>query len=129
MGYIVHKGHLEHSEDFDLLEEFAAKTKTKIVSAELWGYERLPLGQLVVKWKNGAIGQFVGGDLYELRQYVESLPGWPKPVTYPRYLPYSAGVLFCAQQEPEKEVEETHVAKRVVRERHSKVIRRSRGAR
>lgn len=127
MGYIVHKGSMQHSEEFDLLEEFAASNRTKVISVELWGFERLPIGQLIVRWRNGAIGQFVGGNLHDLRQYVESLPGWPKPVQFPRYLPYAAGVLWC-QQEPEKEVEEAHVAKRVVRERHSKIVRRTRGA-
>ena len=129
MGYIVYKGGIQHSEDFDLLEEFSAKHRTKIVSAELWGFERLPIGQLVVRWKNGAIGQFVGGDLHELREYVSSLDGWPKPVVFSRHLPHSAGMLYVSTNEPEKQVEEPHATKRVVRQRHSEVTHRTRRVR
>lgn len=129
MGYIVHKGKVAHAEDFDLLEEYAAANKTKVTQVELWSFERLPIGQVCVHWKNGAIGHFVAGDLRVLRTYIESLDGWPKPTTYSRGLPYAGGALWVSDTNTDSGEGEKHVTKRVVRERHTEVVGRVRRTR
>lgn len=130
MGIIVFNGSVKHTDDFALFEAFAAENKTKVVSVELWGFERLPIGQLCIRWKNGAIAHFVSDSLTDLHEYVADVAGWPKPILYSRLLPHSSGCLLVNSQttEEEPEVEETHVTKRVVRQRHSEpeVIRRRR---
>lgn len=127
MGLIVHKGKVLHSDSFDFIEEYAAAHRTRVKSVELWGFERLLIGQVCIRWTNGATGSYVADSLADLRDYVSSIEGWPPPVMYPRSLPHSAGQLWLTESEPpkqEKVKEEAHAVRHIVRERHSDVRRR-----
>lgn len=139
MGLLVYKGDAQHFDDFDVLEEFAAKHRTKIISVELWGFERMRVGKLCVRWRNGAIAEFIADDLSSMYEYVKTLEGWPEPTLFPRLLPYASGHLYVgntpADADQQEEVEEPDVQTRVVRRRRSdsseegSTVRRQRRAR
>lgn len=99
MGYVVSNGTLVQSEDFDLIEDYSKINKTRVISAELWPFQSLPIGQLCVRWKNGAIGWFVASDFKGMRDYLDSLK-WPVKA-FSRGLPYAGGLLLLTDDSEE----------------------------
>lgn len=123
MTLIVHKGRVEHTAGTDTLTTYAVDHRTKVVSVTVWGFERLPYGQITVRWANGAQGSHVGPDYRAFMDMAEHTEGWPEPRLFPRSLPHAAGMHWTEELEPqinkEPESEEvTHAVKRVVRQRH-----------
>jgi hypothetical protein len=97
---IVHGGKVVAAgSDWDAIEEYAAKAKTKVVRATL-----LPMVgnqvKLWVHWKNGATGTFDGENFTDLADYINRLKGWPKPES-PRMM--TGPLPFIAPMEDEEE--------------------------
>jgi hypothetical protein len=69
---------LAAGDEWDAIEEYAAKHKTKVAKVFL-----LPVVGSMVKlwvyWKDGALGTFDGDNHTTLADYVRALKGWPKP--------------------------------------------------
>lgn len=109
---IMRKGKvLSAGEDWEPIEEYAAKAKTKIVKAAL-----LPvvsgMVELWVHWKDGAIGQFVGTNFTELEDYIKTLKGWPqieKPKMLTGPLPFITEIADEEPPAPAAPVEEAPV--------------------
>ena len=96
MGLIVHQRNVTHAVSFDLIEQYSKENDTEVISVKLWGFERLSVGQVSVRWGNGAVGSYFAANLSEIHDRVAGLSGWPKPILYHRTLPHSAGLLLLS---------------------------------
>ena len=89
---------LAAGDDWDEIEGYAAKAKTKVTKVTM-----LPvvggMVELWVHWKNGAIGNFTGESFADLEAYILTLKNWPKP-NLPRMM---AGPLPFISGRPDEE--------------------------
>lgn len=104
MLIIIRKGEIKESgKDWDLIENYAAKNKTKVTEVRLL-QAPAGMGKLWVHWKDGAVGTFDADSYSDMLEYVNGLKGWPKAHCPPGVLP-SVPFFGKEEEEPPREPE------------------------